>query len=142
MDPATGLSLACNVLQLISVAVTVSKTFHEIYKSPDSLDSDTSHIDSESGHLRDVTSKLTSRLADVKAVEGRLSRDQKELLSVAQKCETLTFELLERIQRLKKGNVTRRWAKVLLEKGKIGKAADELRGMRDILNTELLVGLR
>ena len=148
MDPATAFSVACGVIQILQFGMSTAKTVHEIYKNRSALDSKTASLDNETSRLRGATSTLTTHLENIKAVEHELSKDQKELQSVAYQFQDLSYDLLDRIDALKisgskrKRDLPLQWARIAREKDKIEKTRSRLQRLEHVLNTQMLVNLR
>jgi hypothetical protein len=145
-DPLTALSLASNILQLISFASDLISKGHEIYKSVDGKLVEHLELEAVTRSLRDLSrSLIESKLGDS---TKKLSHTDEQLLVLSRHCNVLAGELIDAIQRLKVGEKKTAWnsfrqaLRSVWNEEKIERLSDRLENYRRQIDTTLLISLR
>src|SRR6187431_1155737 len=88
MEPLSALSLACNIIDLVGVAVKSVVAFTEIYGSVDGLRKAHEIIDAESTRLKDVIDHLTTWQTELEqsAADAQIQGTASRILT---QCEAL-----------------------------------------------------
>ena len=146
MDPITGVGLAASVIQLLTFSIDAVKTCQELYQKG-SLD-DYSNLDYTTGHLAGLTNSLQRSLQSCDIRPRALSREEKDLVELAQKCEICAKTLQEELDKLQTQTrastlkavrlAVRAWRK----KSSIDKIKQQLQAYQSTLETSLLSRLR
>ena len=146
MDPITGISLAASVIQLITFGIDAVKTCREIYQKGSV--SDYKDLDYTTNHLAGVTNSLQQSLQSSITGSRVLTREEKDLIKLAQECEDCA-KLLQKeldILQTQPGASTlhsvRLTARAIRKKGTIDKINQHLQTYQSTLETSLLSRLR
>lgn len=146
MDPVTGIGLAASVVQLVQFSINAAKTCQQIYQEG----STNEHLDAgfTTNQLANLSSSLRQSLAKDDTQSSSLSREEKQLRDVAQKCEDSANKLqheLCKLQTLPQASAlaaARKAARSIWKKNSIVKIREQLEGYRTVLETSLLYQLR
>ena len=146
MDPVTGIGLAASVVQLVQFSINAAKTCQQIYQKGST--NELLHADFTTNQLTNLTSSLQQSLAKHDTQSSSLSREEKQLLDVAHKCEGSANELQHELRKLQTPPqasalaVARKAARSIWKKNSIVKIQEQLNGYRTVLETSLLCQLR
>ncbi len=96
MDPIGGLSLACNVLDMVDRAVQYGKTIKEICDSANGLSA-------QHESLEGVTQSMATVTKDLQAVQGRILHSETDvrMQAVAEECSAVCLAIQEILTKCK-----------------------------------------
>ena len=145
MDPASAFSLACGVLQVIQIACQLTAGAYKLYHNG-SLDGNKK--------IEEQTSKLQGLQSLVKASgqgstsDHVTSKEDRELVEIAQKCDGAAAKLLAELSKLKMGSsqsIVKAFGKSVKGKYRLGVIEGlqkEMKTYQAILDTRILVDLK
>lgn len=140
MDPATALALACNVMQLISVAYETISLCERLHRDG-RLNPELTH---RASHLSTLSTNLQTSIEDAVKQSGSLSPQEKELQTIANECYQASTALQAELAKLTNPKVGKHRAafkatwKNILSKREIGKLENTLITSQRLLETKLL----
>jgi hypothetical protein len=147
MDPLTALSLACNVIQIVSFSHEIFTLANQIAKdgSPDA------NLAENATHLSELSQNLQESLQSQKAKP--LTEQQQRLQKVAQKCLKASKDLTEELDKItwkpgpegsnsktQRKAVSQAW-KTWWRKSKIEKLQKEMAEIERIMQSSILADL-
>ena len=147
MDPLTALSLACNVIQIVSFSHEIFTLANQIAKdgSPDA------NLAENATHLSELSQNLQDSLQSQKAKS--LTEQQQRLQKVAQKCLKASKDLTEELDKItwkpgpegsnsktQRKAVSQAW-KTWWRKSKIEKLQKEMAEIERIMQSSILADL-
>ena len=146
MDPVTGIGLVASVVQLVTFGISTVSTIREVYQrgSVSSYDD----VDYTADHLSKLTSSLQRSLQSSHTRSSALTRDEKNLIDLARKCEDCAHKLQHELRKLisqprtSLGAATRITIRAMLKKSKIEDISKQLATYQSTLETSLLHSLR
>lgn len=98
MDPITGVGLAASVIQLLTFSISAVKKCQEVYQKGSI--SENSNLDYTTGHLASLTSSLQQSLQSSGIGSRPLTREEKDLVELARKCEDRAKTLQKELDKL------------------------------------------
>ena len=146
MDPVTGVGLAASVIQLLTFGIDAVKTCQEVYQKGSI--SDYSNLDYITDHLAGLTASLQQSLQSPDIGSGALTREERDLVELARKCEDCTKILQKELDKLQTRprastrKAVRLAARAIWKKGTIDKINQQLQAYQSTLETSLLSRLR
>ena len=145
MDPITGIGLAASVIQLVTCGISAAQTCKEFYEKG-ALD-DLSQVDYVANHLGSLTVSIHQSLQKHPSRSLGLSKEEKELLDLSQKCRNCSQKLQHELQKLRGSRnsivlAASKAARALWKRNSIEKIQRELENYRSTLETSLLSRLR
>ena len=146
MDPVTGISLAASVIQLVTFSIHAVKTCREVYQQGSV--SEYSGVDYTTDHLTSLTKSLRQSLQSSGTQSLALTREEKDLVNLARKCEDCANTLRKELRKLQtqpRGSTlqaARKAARAIWKKSSISKIQENLEGYRSTLEISLLSRLR
>ena len=146
MDPITGVGLVASVLQLLTFSISAVKTCQEVYQKGSV--SDYSNLDETTGHLANLTDSLQQSLQSSGTRFRALTREEKDLVELARKCEDCAKALQKELGKLQTKprastlEAVRLAARAMRKKSTIDKINQQLQAYQSTLETSLLSRLR
>ena len=146
MDPITGVGLAASVIHLVTFSIDTIRVCKELYQQ-DSL-SEYSSIEYTTGHLASLTISLQQSLQSFGTRSPTITREEKDLVNLAQECEICANELQKELRKLQTPpgasflKATRTAARAIRKSGSIDKIYQRLQAYQSTLETSLLSRLR
>jgi hypothetical protein len=102
LDPLTALSLAASIVQFVDVGSRLVETGYSMYKSADGATDDHIHLEQITADLLSVAKTVEQRLPGFQqSGQGRLSRGDRDLQNLGQKCQKLGAQLLKKLDDLR-----------------------------------------
>ena len=146
MDPITGVGLAASVIQLLTFSIDAVKTCREVYQKGSV--SDYNNLDYTTGHLAGLTNSLQQSLQSSSIGSRALTREEKDLVELARKCEECANKLQRELDKLQTQprastlKAARLAARAIWKKRTIDKINQQLEAYQSTLETSLLSRLR
>ena len=145
MDPITGIGLAASVIQLVSFSIGAAKTCREIYEH--GISDDHCHVDYVASHLASLTVSIEQSLQNPTTQSLRLSKEERELVTLSRACQNCGRQLQQEIQHLKTPRTSivlaaSKAARALWKKNRIEQIQKQLESYRSTLEISLLSRLR
>ena len=146
MDPVTGVSLAASVIQLVKFSIDSIQIIREVYESGSVGKHDNTAY--TANHLAALTRSLQKTLQSSGKQSLTLSKDERDLLDLSQKCQDCALKLqleLGKLQSQPRSSVlaaTLKAARAIWTKRKIEEIRRRLEAYRSTLETSLLHRLR
>ena len=146
MDPITGVGLVASVIQLLTFSISAVKTCQEVYQKGSV--SDYSNLDHTTGHLASLTDSLQRSLQSSGTRSRALTREEKDLVELARKCEDCAKRLQKELDKLQTQprastlKAARLAARAIWKKSTIDKINQQVQAYRSTLETSLLSSLR
>ena len=146
MDPITGIGLAASVVQLVQFSIVAAQTCQQIYQDGSTKE----HLDTGdiARQLADLAGSLRQSLLQQMPQPPVLSKEEKQLLDIASKCETSANTLKCELQKLQTPprasvlTVALKAARSIQKKKSIKEIQERLFKYRTVLETSLLHNLR
>jgi len=142
MAEIAAIGLAGNIVQFVDFAVKLFREGREVYRSAEGASNEVIELGSVTQSLRLLAQKLHQR-------DSGTVNDKGGLQNVAQGCEKLATDLVDRLEELKvKHTENRAWGSFKLalafvtSKTKIGEYERRLDRFRKALDQEILVDIR
>ena len=146
MDPITGIGLAASVVQLVHFGLSAAKTCQQIYQQGST--SELIDLDYTTSHLVNLTGSLQQSLDSASMQSPALSKEERDLIDLARKCESRAHQLQHKLCKLQarpQGSTleaARKAAHSIWKKNSILKIQEELDAYRKVLEMSLLARLR
>ena len=145
MDPITGIGLAASVIQLVTFGISAAQTCKDFYEKG-ALDNH-SQVEYVANHLGSLTVSIQQSLQKPTSRSLGLSKEEKELLDLSQKCQNCSHKLQHELQKLRGSRnsivlAASKTARALWKKNSVEKIQKELECYRSTLETSLLSRLR
>ena len=147
MDPITGIGLAASVIQLVTFGISAAQTCKTIYEQ--GVLDDNSQVEYVANHLGSLTASIQQPLQKPTSRSLGLSKEEKELVDLSQKCQSCALKLQHELQKLQVPKsrasivlAASKTARALWKKNSIEKIQRELESYRSTLETSLLSRLR
>ena len=147
MDPITGIGLAASVIQLVTFGISAAQTCKQIYEQ--GVLDDNSQVEYVANHLGSLTVSIQQSLQKPTSRSLGLSKEEKELIDLSQKCQNCSVKLQHELQKLQVPKsrasivlAASKTARALWKKNSIEKTQRELESYRSTLETSLLSRLR
>jgi len=142
MDPVTGIGLVASVVQLVTFGIGTASTIRDVYQRG----SVSSYEDVEytTGHLSKLTGSLQQSLQSSNTHFSALTRDEKDLIEIGEKCEQCAHKLQHELRKLNsqaRSSVlaaTRITFRAMRKKSKIEEINKQLANYKSTLETSLL----
>ena len=147
LDPLTALGIASNAVQLVEFSSRIVSRGHTIYKSADRALAENLELEAVTNSLLKTNNILENSLRAYE-LERPLADDERELKNICEGCESVGFELISALQKLKIQGKHRKWKsfrqalKSIYGKDQIDGLSSRLEGYRKQLDTHILVSLR
>ena len=146
MDPITGIGLAASVIQLVTFGISAAKTYREVYEQ--GVLGDHSQMGYVANHLASLTVSIQQSLQNSNARSLVLSKEEKELVDLSQRCQNCALQLQHEFQKLETEKRTSivvaasKAARALWKKNSIEQIQKQLEAYRSTLEISLLSRLR
>ena len=146
MDPITGVGLAASVLQLLTFSIDAVKTCQEVYQKGSV--SHYGNLDYTASHLAHRTNELQQLLQSSSIGSRALTREEKDLVELARRCEDCAKTLQKELDKLQTQprastlKAVRLAARAIRKRSTIDKINQQLQAYQSTLETSLLSRLR
>ena len=146
MDPITGTELAASVVQLVTFSLDAVRVCKELYQKGSV--SEYSKIDYTTGRLASSAQSLQQSLQSSSSHSHALTKEERNLLDLARKCEDCAQRLQAELQKLRMKRRTsaletlQKAARAFVKGHTIRKIQEELEKCKSTLETSLLIDLR
>ena len=146
MDPVSAFSVATGVFQFVGFCLKIASTASEVCKSSSGLDAESAALVEDADRINCEANSVHNRLNLLRSCK-RLDRNQKRLESIAQKSIDISFEIRAQLTQLRIGHQSRKRdfpTKIILaatKKDSLEQSRNQLRGLQNSLQTELLINL-
>lgn len=145
MDAASAFALACGVVQFVDFSLKVVVTMKELHDS--GFVEQYKDLEGQVSKLSNLRSTINARRPSPQLSDAE-EQEHRELLELADRCDTTAAELLMKYERLKLSRSRNPWKvlaktiKVILNRESVENLLKTLTGYREVLDTRLLISLR